>query len=120
MNPGVVIAVISLLAHCPKSALLKQVYKATVTSGGNVVAVYHGLTEGTFKQRHSGHKSDFKPTGKKNSTALSKFIHEERDAGRETKVTWSITKKAQKYRTGARKCDLCLTEKLVILKCNEV
>ena len=27
--------------------------------------------------------------------------------------------KAQKYRRGARKCDLCLTEKLVILKCND-
>ena len=38
-------------------------------------------------------------------------------AGKQSDITNHI--KAQKYRTGTRKCDLCLTEKLVILKCND-
>ena len=87
--------VMSQQVHYLKCLTFKAiVYKATVTNVDNVCAVYHGLTEGTFKQRYRGQKSDFKPTAK-NSTTLSKFIHEQRDAGRESIVTWSITKKAQ-------------------------
>ena len=45
----------------PKKDLTKTVYEATGINGDNVCAVYHGLTEGNFKQRYSGHKYDFKP-----------------------------------------------------------
>ena len=34
-------------------------------------------------------------------------------------IRWKILKKCSKYKTGSRKCDVCLTEKLLILKCSE-
>ena len=39
----------------------------------------------------------------------------ERYKNMETDVKWQILQKSSKYRCGSRKCNLCLTEKLLIL-----
>ena len=99
------------------------VHKATVTDTSNnkIIATYIGLTEGPFKDRYNGHNSNFNSTNPKtqNSTTLSTFIHECKKSNIETKITWTILKKSQKYQTGSRRCQLCLTEKLEILKDND-
>ena len=91
------------------------VYKATVTTNTDT-KIYIGSTEGTFKKRHYGHKSDIRNESNRHNTTLSHYIWDCKDRGEEPRVTWEIMKKCRKYRCGTRKCDVCLTEKLEILR----
>ena len=53
-------------------------------------------------------------------TALSQRVWELREAGApEPTITWSINSKSWPYRCGTRVCDLCLSEKLAILRVPE-
>ena len=47
-------------------------------------------------------------------TELSKYMWELKDLGLEGEVRWEIAKRAAPYKCGARRCNLCLTEKMVI------
>ena len=108
----------SAKAKCPlqgKCLTTSVVYKATVTTS-NDTKIYIGSTEGTFKKRHYGHKSDFKHESKRHNTTLSHYIWDCKDRGEVPAVKWEIIRKCQKYRSGTRKCDVCLAEKLEILK----
>ena len=91
------------------------VYKATVSTGTEE-KIYIGSTEGTFKKRYNNHKSDFNHANRKSSTTLSSYIWECKSKNLVPAVKWEILKHCSKYRGGNRKCDLCLTEKLLILK----
>ena len=95
------------------------VYQATVITENKESAIYYGSTEGPFKTRYNGHMSNFRSENTKNATALSTFIHNEKENGKEVKVNWSIKKKSNKYMTGSRICQLCLSEKLTILLSKE-
>ena len=78
---------------------------------------YYGLSEPEFKSRYANHKSSLKYPSKRNTTELSKYYWELRDKGvdkKDIKVDWRIERQAHKYKCGTRRCDLCLTEKLVI------
>ena len=90
------------------------VYKATVTAPNKPTRVYHGLTEGTFKQRFGNHKKSFNVEKYRKETELSKYMWELKGLGLEGEVRWEIAKRAAPYKCGARRCDLCLTEKMVI------
>ena len=96
---------------CLEKAL---VYKASVKTGGQTYS-YYGTSEGEFKTRHTNHTSSFRHESKKNSTELSKKIWEIKESGKEYSLTWEIAKKAFPYQGGRTKCDLCLTEKLLIV-----
>ena len=48
-------------------------------------------------------------------TALSKYVWFLRDNNVRFDLKWSIKKKAQVYSAGAKYCDLCLTEKTIIM-----
>ena len=103
--------------NCPlRGMCLTQciVYKATVTAPNKPTRVYHGLTEGTFKQRFSNHKKSFTVEKYQKETELSKYMWELKGLGLEGEVRWEIAKRAAPYKCGARRCDLCLTEKMVI------
>ena len=51
------------------------------------------------------------------NTKLATYVWDKRDEGVEIKeVKWEILKKCQKYEPGGRKCDVCLSEKLIIMK----
>ena len=88
-------------------------------NNSNTSAIYYGSTEGPFKTRYNGHKSNFNSTNNKNATVLSTFVHKEINNGQTPTVSWSIAKKTKKYSAGTRKCDLCLSEKLIILRSKE-
>ena len=47
---------------------------------------------------------------------LSKYIWALKDNSIEHNLKWRIASKAHPYVCGSRKCDLCLTEKLTIIK----
>ena len=102
--------------ECPldgKCLTSSLVYEAEVETVASVMT-YYGLTERTFKERYNQHQSDFRHTKNKHSTSLSKYIHELKETNTDYSITWKIHTKAHTYKSGARRCDLCLLEKLAI------
>ena len=84
----------------------------------NAIKNYIGLTEGTFKQRFSQHKATFKHRKYTNSTELSKYIWKLRDNNQDFNIKWTIISRARPYSNISKRCDLCLTEKLMIITAN--
>ena len=92
------------------------VYEATLKTNEDAFT-YIGLTGDTFKSRYTAHKSSFTHEKYRTSTALSQKIWELKESNINYTLSWSILKKSHSYKGGGRgKCDLCLTEKLEILK----
>ena len=92
-------------------------YKATVTAPTRPTKIYYGLTERPFKERYTNHTSSFRHKDSSTSTELSKHIWKLKDEGvrdPENKIKWEIVQRTVPYKCGTRKCDLCLSEKLVI------
>ena len=90
------------------------VYKATVIANNSPTKHYFGLTEGTFKARYTQHLHTFRNENRRTATALSAHIWMLKENNIQHEVSWKIARRASSYRCGTRRCDLCLTEKLVI------
>ena len=91
------------------------VYKATVeTHRGN--AVYVGLASGQFKTRYNNHTKSFRHQKHEKDTELSKFIWEQKRSNTEFKINWSIAKKSNTKIRYSGTCNLCLDEKIEIMK----
>ena len=91
------------------------VYQAVVKSNrSDNTKTYIGLTEGTFKKRLYGHTSSFKHEKQEKSTGLSKYIWQRKRANEKYSIEWSVLRQAPAYNNIKKKCDLCLTEKLMI------
>ena len=102
--------------RCP----LKNKCLTNVTSDSeNRSHKYIGLTEGTFKKRFYGHQLSFKDRKYLKSSELSKHIWKVKDQGRNYRISCKIKNKATPYITGTKRCDLCLSEKLCILKADK-
>ena len=93
-----------------------MVYKATIT-GGPSKKVYIGCTE-DYKQRLANHKMSFKNSGQKNATCLSRYIWAN-GLNPNPNISWELVKHAWPYKPGGRVCDLCLSEKMIILTENK-
>ena len=106
--------------ECPLKGECKVeavVYKAKVKQNNdNNTVIYIGSTEGDFKQRLYQHKSDMKHEKNRNKTTLTKYFWDLKDKGVSAEIEWEILKKCKKYESGEKKCDVCLSEKLEILK----
>ena len=106
--------------QCPldnKCLTSSIIYNAQVTTN-SATKNYIGLTEGTFKQRFSQHKATFKHRKYTNSTELSKYIWKLRDNNQDFNIKWTIISRARPYNNISKRCDLCLTEKLMIITAN--
>ena len=90
------------------------VYKAPVTAPGKPLRYYYGLSEPPFKQRYNGHNYTFRHSSERSKTTLAGYIWELKDEEIDYSIKWEIHKKAAPYQCGARKCDLCLAEKIAI------
>ena len=102
--------------QCPIPGKCNQrnvVYQAAVHAE-NKVMNYFGSTERSFKKRFSEHSSSFKKRPA-NHTTLSSHIWKLKDKGAPFEINWSIKSRGHSFSSGGRACDLCLTEKLVIL-----
>ena len=77
------------------------------------------MTEKKFKTRYRNHKTSFSNRKYSAATALSKYIWVLKDANINYYIKWSIIKRARAYTSGAKQCNLCLAEKLYILKANQ-
>ena len=114
-------------AECPvegQCLLESVVYQADVLSKHGT-KTYYGMTERTFKTRYTEHKqslpsrtSDMCPVERRkryeHKSELSAYTWKLYGEGTGFKINWKIHSKAYTYKGGARRCDLCLTEKLVI------
>ena len=106
-------------ADCPLqgNCLVKSiVYQATLESSDAGPKIYYGSCSTTFKARFYNHNQSCKHPKKCHATELSKAIWKEKYRGLSPKITWQITKQASAYSSWARSCNLCLEEKLAILK----
>ena len=106
--------------ECPlnsESLTPAVVYKALVNNNGSL-RDYTGCTEPEFKTRWRNHKSSFKIDSKRTDSKLSAYVLELREQHgiNDPNITWSIHQRRSPYRCGSRICDLCLSEKLAILK----
>ena len=81
--------------------------------------IYYGSCNGPFKERFNNHTKSFKNKKYCDETKLSQFIWKMKEKKKKLEISWSILKKCRPYRAGARRCDLCLTEKLAIIQGNE-
>ena len=92
------------------------VYQADVhvINAENRKMSYYGLTENEFKKRCSTHRSSFRNIPKRHTT-LSSHVWKLKDKMTPHYVDWSIKARGHPFSSGGRACDLCLTEKLVIL-----
>lgn len=91
------------------------VYKAEVKTNTST-SVYFGASEGEFKTRYRNHVKSFKHKKYQNETELSKFIWHLKDTSTPFDLTWTIATRAFPYRCGTRRCDLCLSEKVCIIR----
>ena len=58
----------------------------------------------------------FQNKGYEKKTELSKYVWERKDKGEDFTIKWSVAAKVALYICGSKRCDLCLTEKLLIAK----
>ena len=93
------------------------IYQADVHAE-NRVMTYYGLTENVFKKRCSTHRTSFRNIPKSHTT-LSSYIWKLKDKKFPHFVNWSIKTRGHPFSSGGRSCDLCLTEKLVILTADQ-
>ena len=97
---------------CPvKNKCLTEsvIYKASIES-----AEYIGLTENEFKIRYTQHMSSFRNPLTKRSTTLAAHVREH--SLDSSKIKWEIIAQCHPYQAGQSTCNLCLSEKLHILK----
>ena len=108
-------------ANCPIPGRCKEealVYKATIVTTDKTER-YIGSTENSFKSRYYGHAADMREKEKEGGTTLSTYYWKKANEGNAPTVSWEILRKCSKYKKGSRNCDVCLTEKLEILKTKE-
>ena len=96
------------------------VYKATVVAGEDQrESDYTGLTAQTFKQRFNSHQQSFRDKKYQSSTALSKHIWSLKDKDTNFEIKWEARKKATEYQKTTGRCNLCVAEKLAIIRADK-
>ena len=105
--------------ECPKSGncLAKSVvYRAEVISDNGETKAYIVVTSNELKSQYRNHLKSFRHQKYSNDTELSKYVWELKTENRRFNITWSIIKKVSAYKVGSRRCNLCLEEKLQLMK----
>ena len=79
------------------------------------IICWKGTWKKNLEECYNNHTSSFRNKGKEKSTKLSKNISELKNSINYN-LKWSIACKAYPYAGATRKCALCLTEKMAIVK----
>ena len=74
------------------------------------------MTSNTFKERYRNHIKSFTHKKYSNETELSKHVWHLKQNKTDFTIKWSIIKKPISYTGGSKRCNLCLEEKISILK----
>ena len=76
---------------------------------------YLGISETPFKERYYNHTKAFKNRVYETDTELSKLIWGLKDNKQDHRISWEIAASTSALRSGGGRCDLCTTEKLLII-----
>ena len=90
-------------------------YQANVVTN-NECKEYFGTAEGEFKLHYNSHTMSFRHKKRVNDTELSRYLWKLNKENADYNLQWSIKAYASLYKCGARKCDLCLAEKMIIAR----
>ena len=104
--------------ECPvqgKCLTKNVIYEAKVVTN-NWTMSYIGQASTTFKARFTQHRSDMNLREKCQKTTLSKYVWKLKDEGTPYRIQWSIVRQAQPYSPMSKRCNLCLYEKLYIIR----
>ena len=100
--------------NCFQSSLI---YQATVTRKDNsTTETYIGLTENNFKTRYRNHTASFRYTKLINSTELNRHIWTLKENNISSYISWRILSSRSPYSSANKRCNLCLKEKLLIIR----
>ena len=93
--------------------MLSQItaYKPEITTTDKC-ALYYGTSDRGFKTRFKNHTRSFRQKRYSIDTELSKYIWKLSN----DKIKWKVAAYASSYKCGSRRYDLCLTEKLKIMR----
>ena len=103
---------------CPMNENCLQkcfVYQSQLNSA-NSRKYYLRTSEDKFKARHNNHSMSFRNKGHEKKTELSKYVWEMKDKGEYFTIKWSVAANATPYICASKRCDLYLTENLLIAK----
>ena len=90
-------------------------YQANAVTN-NECKEYFGTAEGEFELRYNNHTMSFRHNRRVNNRELSKYLRKLKEENADYNLQWSIKAYASPYKCGTRKCDLCLTEKMIIAR----
>ena len=91
------------------------VYQAVVKREDGLTDSYVGLTENSFKDRWTKHKSSFRTRNPKNASGLSRYIWNLEDQNIQYELEWKIISRAKPYDPASGVCRLCVREKYFII-----
>ena len=106
----------------PGNCLAKSIiYQAEVTTPDDgEMKKCIGMTANDFKQRYRNHLKSFRNEKHANETELSKHVWNLKiKKKRDFSIKWSIVRRRAAYRNRSRRCNLCLEEKLMIMKADK-
>ena len=104
---------------CPAGGVCLReevVYEATVTAPGAESKLYYGSAATSLKTRVNNHKCDFKNRTREHNTTLATHVWKLKDQGLVPDIKYRVVARAKAYSPTARRCGLCVAEKLVIAK----
>ena len=97
------------------------VYKGEGSTTNNTeTKLYICMTSNQFKQRFSNLTKSFRDQIYSNETELSNYIWDLKLKGREPVINGSILKRARAYENGGKRCNLCIEEKLRMMKAEKI
>ena len=107
--------------QCPMDGQCRatsSVYHANISdiADTNYSFYYVGISQPEVKNRISTHNTSMKYREHEHDTELSKKFWEMKDQGRTPIIKWKILQLTRPYQNGRLNCDLCLSEKLHIIK----
>ena len=91
------------------------VYEATISTSTGPFK-YIGISESNFKIRYNNHQNSFRNRKYQNITELSKKVWELKDNNQGFTISWKKLQGTNPFTPGKKKCNLCVTEKLYIIK----
>ena len=71
---------------------------------------------GTFKQRYYNHQLSLRDKKYRSSTELSKYAWKLKESNKVHSINWSIYRRAAAYTNNSKRYNLCLAEKLAIIR----
>ena len=102
---------------CPldgKCQATEVVYRASISDGATT-EFYIGLSEPPFKSKYANLQTSLRHEKYRHSTELSKHVWALKDKNVDTNIKWEILDRAKSYSNTAKRCSLCLAEKLRII-----